>query len=671
MLERTLLINLIGRTNALLSTKSQEVSLTYVYHTLEKLRHQGYFDELRIRWRYNLNFATQPLHKIEYQERTVILVLNALGLGSLDGPLPLEMSQQIYHSLHDEKFHSSDEVSGMPAFLDIFSSKMFKLLMKGAEQSTLDAWFNPRSVVKSGILSLIGVNQQQHYNQPQAVIHAALPLMIGPEQGSLDSLQMLLSKLIGIPTTILPQEFAMYPLPEHLRTKLIRRSCVLGRNIQLGSRYCSFKRKFTLILGPMDFTQFSNLPYDQIHNLIKLNLRSELDYSIVTLLYTQTIPHLQLQYHSLPHPQSQNLSPTQTMDTAQNMTSTQARNQSLAHSQFQSLPPLQNLSQTQGLSQDLNQSSAQNLSPTQTMDSQTQAPFTRAIEHPDSTQQSFEPDTEDLAKNNAAKNEATTGTTALSGTHDEMDAMKAMNAVNTEETVSTINGINAVNTGEAVDTGNTGNPVHEWSTVYANESTIVSTLNSAEGASELSTTLSHTLITEKAMATKLANSADIQASLQLEQFKQLNQPLTAQQRPHLKSQLNLQDQVHQLNAQALQAQQSQQQQLSSQEQTLQTQHNQWSLQEQQHQQQLFNSLPLQPQLNMQEHQNQPSPTIHTPHVRSANVPIDLSSPRGLAGSASLSFASLSLGQKIQLGRGALLRNRHTTPLVAVVKQHFN
>lgn len=653
MLERTLLINLIGRTNALLNTKSQEVSLTYVYHTLEKLRHQGYFDELRIRWRYNLNFAAQPLHKIEYQERTVILVLNALGLGSLDGPLPLEMSQQIYHSLHDEKFHSSDEVSGMPAFLDIFSSKMFKLLMKGAEQSTLDAWFNPRSVVKSGILSLIGVNQQQHYNQPQAVIHAALPLMIGPEQGSLDSLQMLLSKLIGIPTTILPQEFAMYPLPEHLRTKLIRRSCVLGRNIQLGSRYCSFKRKFTLILGPMDFTQFSNLPYDQIHSLIRLNLRSELDYSIVTLLYAQTIPHLQLQYHSLAHPQSKNLS--------QSLLQTQTQNQSSAHNQFQSQPPLHNLSQTQGLSQDLNQSSAQNLSPTQTMDSQTQAPFTRAIEHPDSTQpdstqQSFEPDTGDLAKNNAAKNEATTGTTALSGARDAMDAVKAMNAVDT---------------GEAVDTGNTGNPVHEWSTVYANESTIVSTLNSAEGASELSTTLSHTLITEKAMATKLANSADIQASLQLEQFKQLNQPLTAQQRPHLKSQLNLQDQVHQLNAQALQAQQSQQQQLSSQEQTLQTQHNQWSLQEQQHQQQLFNSLPLQPQLNMQEHQNQPSPTIHTPHVRSANVPIDLSSPRSLAGSASLSFASLSLGQKIQLGRGALLRNRHTTPLVAVVKQHFN
>lgn len=595
MLERTLLINLIGRTNALLSTKSQEVSLTYVYHTLEKLRHQGYFDELRIRWRYNLNFAAQPLHKIEYQERTVILVLNALGLGSLDGPLPLEMSQQIYHSLHDEKFHSSDEVSGMPAFLDIFSSKMFKLLMKGAEQSTLDAWFNPRSVVKSGILSLIGVNQQQHYNQPQAVIHAALPLMIGPEQGSLDSLQMLLSKLIGIPTTILPQEFAMYPLPEHLRTKLMRRSCVLGRNIQLGSRYCSFKRKFTLILGPMDFTQFSNLPYDQIHSLIRLNLRSELDYSIVTLLYTPTIQHLQLQYHSLTHPQSQNLSPTQTLD------------------------------------------------------SQSQAPFTRAIEHPDSTQpdstqQSFEPDTGDLAKNNAAKNEATTGTTALSGARDAMDAVKAMNAVNT---------------GETVDTGNirnTGNLVHEWSTVYANESTIVSTLSSAEGVSELSTTLSHALITEKAMATKLANSADIQAPLQLEQFKQLNQPITSQQRPHLKSQLNLQDQVHQLN---------------SQEQTLQTQHNQWSLQEQQHQQQLFNSLPLQPQLNMQDHQNQPSPTIHTPHVRSANVPIDLSSPKGLTGSASLSFASLSLGQKIQLGRGALLRNRHTTPLVAVVKQHFN
>lgn len=601
MLERTLLINLIGRTNALLNTKSQEVSLTYVYHTLEKLRHQGYFDELRIRWRYNLNFAAQPLHKIEYQERTVILVLNALGLGSLDGPLPLEMSQQIYHSLHDEKFHSSDEVSGMPAFLDIFSSKMFKLLMKGAEQSTLDAWFNPRSVVKSGILSLIGVNQQQHYNQPQAVIHAALPLMIGPEQGSLDSLQMLLSKLIGIPTTILPQEFAMYPLPEHLRTKLMRRSCVLGRNIQLGSRYCSFKRKFTLILGPMDFTQFSNLPYDQIHSLIRLNLRSELDYSIVTLLYTQTIPHLQLQYHSLTHPQSQNLSPTQPLDT------------------------------------------------------QSQAPFTRAIEHPDSTQpdstqQSFEPDTGDLAKNNAVKNEATTGTTALSGTHDEMDAMKAV------EAVKAVKAMNAVNTEETVDTGNTGNPVHEWSTVYANESTIVSTLSSAEGASELSTTLSHALITEKTMATKLANSADIQAPLHLEQFKQLNQPITSQQRPHLKSQLNLQDQVHQLN---------------SQEQTLQTQHNQWSLQEQQHQQQLFNSLPLQPQLNMQEHQNQPSPTIHTPHVRSANVPIDLSSPRGLAGSASLSFASLSLGQKIQLGRGALLRNRHTTPLVAVVKQHFN
>lgn len=343
---KTRLMNFIGQTNILLSTKNQEVSLLWVSTVLQNMREQGYFAQLKVRWGYNLNFTGHPLLKLEYEESdtsftdtdrdtahpqrntepsgvtpksseeaantsSVTMVLNSLGLGSLDGPLPLEMSQLVYHLKHGERplnktgqnitqaeATNKDNGQGLVAFLDLISTRMFFFYKEALERNALAPLLMRQDTSALAMLqSLTGVPLILNAEQ----MHAALPFMIGPAQNSLEALRLLLNKLLGIPVQVEPFSFAMYQIPVHLRSKLNHHTCILGHNIQLGSHYASFNRKFKLILGPMDIKDLNKLqPINgsKVQNIIKvlckLVLKRPLDYSVVYLIRTESVPRIQL-----------------------------------------------------------------------------------------------------------------------------------------------------------------------------------------------------------------------------------------------------------------------------------------------------------------------------------------------------------------------------------------
>lgn len=331
------LLLLIGRVNGLLKTRNQEVSLAWVYTLLKRMQAQGYFQQLKVRWHYALNFTGHAFLKLEYEAAgvgneggNVVLVLSSLGLGSLDGPLPLEMTQ-ILHHLRRESGKEGIQSQGIVAFLELLSMRLFALyeqaLAHGAMAPMLMQGSYPlipflRSLLGAGIPELtpmvaatsadpqVGEGVDRHYHMAMPVLNAALPLLVGMQQGSLEALRLLLNKLLQVPVVIQPHEFAMYSIPQTLRTRLNRRSCVLGGNMRLGSHYASFKRKFTLILGPMDFCKWQELQHDgyeadaatatvatavtvpRIPALCTLALKQPLDFSVVYLLNTKSIPRL-------------------------------------------------------------------------------------------------------------------------------------------------------------------------------------------------------------------------------------------------------------------------------------------------------------------------------------------------------------------------------------------
>lgn len=98
---------LVDRVNHLLASRCQEVSLITVYQLLLQLKEQGQCSGIGVRWDYGLNFTGHPLLKLELNDHEVTLVLNSLGLGSLDGPLPLELIRLMRHlRAHSLKGHN-------------------------------------------------------------------------------------------------------------------------------------------------------------------------------------------------------------------------------------------------------------------------------------------------------------------------------------------------------------------------------------------------------------------------------------------------------------------------------------------------------------------------------------------------------------------------------------
>lgn len=348
----------IGRVNGLLKTRNQEVSLAFVYNMLKCMQAQGYFQQLNVRWNYDLNFTGHAFLKLEYEaEGNVVLVLNSLGLGSIDGPLPLEMTQMLHqlkrgsnafgvvgvnglmdsHSLRADRHDLTEKKQGIVAFLDLLSSRLFELyehalthgsiasmLMQGSYPVLPLLWaligagtpVRPKLEQRAEFASASTVNTasaalDRHYALSYDVLNAAFPLLIGAQQGSLEALRLLLNKLLHVPVTIVPFEFAMYAIPQSLLSRFNKRRCVLGGNIRLGSHYASFNRKFTLILGPIDFSQFqalklnhaeandctsindgSNRIVTSFQILCTLALKRPLDFSVVYLLNTKSIPRL-------------------------------------------------------------------------------------------------------------------------------------------------------------------------------------------------------------------------------------------------------------------------------------------------------------------------------------------------------------------------------------------
>lgn len=241
---------------------------------------------------------------------TVILVLNSLGLGSLDGPLPLEMTQLIHHLREDENVRLSTAADltteqGLVAFLDLISARMFYYFEQVLWRSSMAAQLmQPQAPLNYLLLALTGNNS----NLSPLQLDAALPLLIGPQQRSAEALKLLLSKILHLPVEIKPFEFAMYPIPRQMRSRLLHHSCILGGNTQLGAHYATFNRKFSVRLGPMSFEQFSKLltnqsekHSNQIQALCEMVLKRPLDCSLVYLIETKTIPRLSLG-HAAAHP---------------------------------------------------------------------------------------------------------------------------------------------------------------------------------------------------------------------------------------------------------------------------------------------------------------------------------------------------------------------------------
>ena len=252
---------LVGWAQQLIKTRAQELSLA------ELIRHIKVLSPLAEPIRYHYQIALTPQTCLLAQVKLldngqVELSVYFPSLVSLEGPLPLELLQELYRQKQDGQHSMLD-------FIRLLSERLSQLYGRSLQLTS------GQSVHHAGLyqdlsLALVGANEDFSYQLPPALLCGALSALKALDQGGARSLERLLQQVLGCPACIVERVFSFYQLPTPMRTCLGQANCTLGQDSLLGDHYPSTQRRFALILGPLDYEQLVQLqPGQPGHRLIK------------------------------------------------------------------------------------------------------------------------------------------------------------------------------------------------------------------------------------------------------------------------------------------------------------------------------------------------------------------------------------------------------------------
>ncbi|MBQ9273610.1 MAG: type VI secretion system baseplate subunit TssG [Succinivibrio sp.] len=263
-----------------------------------QLPRTGYADSVQ---QEKLRFGQSPslrpnlphLDRVEltpHQATEAALRVFFLGFCGLDGPLPLELTSEVYQRTYN---------SGDPAltcFLDIINHRFISLMYRAVTTSSEAVSYDrpDHDLHRSVTRVLSGSPSPQGMELPQLAAEASLPYTVS-RAGSEQGLKQLLRSYFDFDIQITSRVFSSYPLPHNSRLRLGQANHRLGYNAQLGSYYFTHNRKFRLILGPMDFKLCVTLlpgteRFACLNELVTFHLQTPQQYDIRFLIKASTMP---------------------------------------------------------------------------------------------------------------------------------------------------------------------------------------------------------------------------------------------------------------------------------------------------------------------------------------------------------------------------------------------
>lgn len=190
-------------------------------------------------------------------------------------------------------------------FLDLFNHRVISLFFRAWEKYRLDAQYESDEDLRyyeHAIFSLIGMGtagvRQRIMLDDRALLSRAGLLARTPMPAT--SLKGLLESYFDVPVRVEQFRATWYPLELDERNHLGARNATLGHDLVIGERVKLSQFKFSLLLGPVDWSRYQDFfpdaeGFGALDSLVRLAVSAEFDFETRLSLREDQVPPLRLE----------------------------------------------------------------------------------------------------------------------------------------------------------------------------------------------------------------------------------------------------------------------------------------------------------------------------------------------------------------------------------------
>jgi len=250
-------------------------------------------EPLRFGQRPHLNYAESAIAEIVDRAIPGVFV-NFFGLWGPHGPMPLAATGYVYRRMHNHGDNSPRR------FADILNHRFLGLYYrawKAVEQAAL--FDRPDGGLVARVSSALAGEPCRGTDLPPYEA-ARWSGLFGIAAKSRDGLTTLLRNAFGLPVLVRDGLESEGTIPPESRCRLGRRGVAeLGVSTQLGSRFRTRTRRFSVEIGPLDYrTALDLMPgasrYRRLLGLVQCYMDRPLDWDVCLKVQTDTAPALKL-----------------------------------------------------------------------------------------------------------------------------------------------------------------------------------------------------------------------------------------------------------------------------------------------------------------------------------------------------------------------------------------
>lgn len=257
-------------------------------------------NNIRLLNKSSLNFPTGEVTSILY-ESDFIVTTSILGIIGQSGALPISYSELIL-----KRAEHND--SGIENFLEIFNNRLLQFYYQAWHRGRFYIGFETKQTSEPTIklLSSLAGHEPSSINSHKFSIDNMIYFtgLFSDQSSSREGLQLIIQNYFNLPNEIFNHTGQWINLNKSEQTALSYEAVnhnKLGYDSVIGSRVWSTQNKFTIVIGPIDYKQYTRLLpneniFEALKNLIQLYVGIEYQFNIELKIIPNTILGCTLNY---------------------------------------------------------------------------------------------------------------------------------------------------------------------------------------------------------------------------------------------------------------------------------------------------------------------------------------------------------------------------------------
>lgn len=264
-------------------------------------------EAVRIKPEASFRFQPGAIAKIEKSTDSklpFVMTITFFGLYGRNGTLPWHYTSRIIHEVRPSLSDIRYSGGGLKEFLDILNHRFTSFFYRAGIKYRWPLVYRQHGEddVTGNLIAFTGLKTLHTRNKiciPDVALLRYAGLFTIPNSAS--SLTSLLSDFLNTTVKISQFEGEWLEIDESDRNKIGRRkgTCCLGRSFTIGRRIYSRQHKFRIVIGPINYDQYTGLlpgqkKFRELTNLVKMRSGITLKSEYALKVDRQTVPHAAL-----------------------------------------------------------------------------------------------------------------------------------------------------------------------------------------------------------------------------------------------------------------------------------------------------------------------------------------------------------------------------------------